>query len=161
RAEGAEEHALQATLLGIGIAIILALVAALVGPYFVDWTQYRSVFEAQASRVVGVPVRIAGDIDVRILPVPWLVLHDLEVGHPGAAERVRASELSAELSPGPLMRGKLHASELRVIGTELAAGLDASGRIVWPAISPALDPDALSIDRLTVEDTRVTLADGQ
>ena len=38
---------MQATLLGVGIAIILALLAALVGPYFVDWDQYRAVFEAQ------------------------------------------------------------------------------------------------------------------
>ena len=48
---------MQTTLLGIGIAIIAALVAALVGPIFVDWGQYRAVIEAEAARVVGVPVR--------------------------------------------------------------------------------------------------------
>jgi len=32
---------LQTTLLGIGIAIILALVAALVGPLLIDWSHYR------------------------------------------------------------------------------------------------------------------------
>jgi len=46
----------QATLLSIGIAIILALVAALVGPIFIDWSQYRAEIEAEASQVVGVPV---------------------------------------------------------------------------------------------------------
>ena len=55
-----QEHGVQATLLGLGIAIILALVAALVGPHFIDWTQYRSVFETQVSRFVGMPGREAG-----------------------------------------------------------------------------------------------------
>jgi uncharacterized protein involved in outer membrane biogenesis len=71
---------LQATLLGLAVAIILALVAALVGPYFVDWTQYRATFEAEASKLAGQPVRIAGRIDVRILPVPTLTLGRIETG---------------------------------------------------------------------------------
>ena len=65
---------MQATLLGLGIAIILALVAALVGPHFVDWTAYRSVFETNVTRLAGLPVRVNGAIDVRILPTPSVVL---------------------------------------------------------------------------------------
>ena len=53
---------MQATLLGVSIAIILALLTALVGPYFLDWTAYRSVFETQAGRLIGAPVRVAGQI---------------------------------------------------------------------------------------------------
>ena len=51
---------MQATLLGLSVAIILALVAALVGPHFVDWTQYRASFEGEATRLAGAPVRIGG-----------------------------------------------------------------------------------------------------
>jgi hypothetical protein len=36
---------LQTTLLGLAIALILALVTALVGPLLVDWGTYRSRFE--------------------------------------------------------------------------------------------------------------------
>ena len=32
---------MQTTLLGLAIAFIIALVAALVGPYFIDWNQFR------------------------------------------------------------------------------------------------------------------------
>ena len=59
---------MQTTLLGIAIAVILALVTALVGPLFVDWGRYRADFEAEASRMVGLPVRVKGRIDVRLLP---------------------------------------------------------------------------------------------
>ena len=44
---------MQTTLLGLAIALILALVAALVGPHFVDWSRYRTEFETQASRMTG------------------------------------------------------------------------------------------------------------
>ena len=65
---------MQTTLLGLAIAFILALVAALVGPYFVDWNQFRPQFEAEASRVVGAPVRVGGGLDARLLPAPSLRL---------------------------------------------------------------------------------------
>ena len=49
------ELALQTTLLGLAIAIILALVAALVGPLLIDWGSHRALFETEASRLIGVP----------------------------------------------------------------------------------------------------------
>ena len=61
---------MQTTLLGLAIALILALVAALVGPHFVDWARYRSDIEAEASRLLGAPVRISGPIGAQLLPTP-------------------------------------------------------------------------------------------
>ncbi len=68
---------MQATLLSVSIAIILALLAALVWPHFVDWSQYRSTFEAEATRLTGMPVRVTGAIDARLLPTPSLMLKDV------------------------------------------------------------------------------------
>jgi len=48
----------QTTLLGLSIAFIIALIAALIGPYFIDWNQFRPQFETEATRVVGAPVRV-------------------------------------------------------------------------------------------------------
>ena len=61
---------MQTTLLGLAIAFIIALIAALVGPYFIDWNQFRPQFEAEATRIVGTPVRVAGKLDARLLPAP-------------------------------------------------------------------------------------------
>jgi uncharacterized protein involved in outer membrane biogenesis len=152
----------QATLLGVSIAIILALVAALVGPHFVDWSQYRATFETEASRLTGVPVRVAGAIDARILPTPSLVLKGVEAG-PGGPDgekpRLRARELSVEFALGPLLRGKWRASELRLIGPEIRLGLDRDGKLDWPASSADLDPDRLSIERFVIDRGRVVLGD--
>ena len=61
---------MQTTLLGLAIAFILALIAALIGPYFIDWNQFRPQFEAEASRVIGAPVRVTGTLEARLLPAP-------------------------------------------------------------------------------------------
>jgi uncharacterized protein involved in outer membrane biogenesis len=151
---------LQATLLGAAIAIILALVAALVGPLFVDWTQYRGVFEAHATRIVGQPVRVTGAIDVRILPSPSLVLRGVEIGEV-KEPRVKARELGIEFGLGPLFRGELRAVDMRVVGPDLRLGLDAEGRLDWPTTQAGLDPDQLSIDRLRLADGRVVVTDAR
>ena len=65
---------MQTTLLGLAIAFIIALIAALVGPYFIDWNQFRPQFETEATRVVGAPVRVGGELDARLLPTPSLRL---------------------------------------------------------------------------------------
>ena len=66
---------MQATLLGLSVAIILALVAALVGPHFVDWTQYRAHLRDRGDAARR-PCRCASaaPIDVRLLPTPTLTL---------------------------------------------------------------------------------------
>ena len=88
---------MQTTLLGLAIAIILALVAALVGPLLIDWGGHRSLFEAQASRLIGVDVRVTGAIEARLLPTPSLTLHDIEIGS-SDEDKIRARARSASNS---------------------------------------------------------------
>ena len=151
---------MQTTLLGLAIAIILALVAALVAPLVIDWSHFRSPFEQEASRLAGIPVRVTGAIDARILPTPRIKLHDVEVGEAGKPPQIRASAVELELGLGPLLRGKISASELRVVAPQVALGIDAAGAIDWPAApAPGFSPDALAVSRFTVEDGHVVLAD--
>ncbi|HXZ22959.1 MAG TPA: AsmA family protein [Pseudolabrys sp.] len=146
---------MQTTLLGLAIAIILALVAALVGPLLIDWTSHRSIFQAQASRMVGVNVRVAGAIDARLLPSPRLILHDIVIGDGG--DTIRARSLSIEFMLGPLIRGEWRASQMNVTGPQLSLGLDSSGHISAPNLAITFKPDELSVDRLNIEDGTINL----
>lgn len=149
---------MQATLLGFAIALILALVAALVGPYFVDWNSHRAVLEAKASQLVGMTVHVAGDIDARILPFPSVSLGGVALGGAAAGDsRLRARSLRVELALGSLLRGEIRAVEMRLVKPEFGIGLDRQGRIDWPPV--ALAAETLSIDRLNIEDGRATLTD--
>ena len=153
-----EGDAVQTTLLGLAIALIVALVAALVGPYFVDWNQFRPQFEAEATRIVGAPVHVGGKLDARLLPTPSLQLHSVVVGGANDLGKVRADKLDVEFSLGSLMRGEWRATELTINGVALDLGLDRQGRIDWPASSGNFSLGSLAIDRLNLTG-RVALHD--
>src|SRR3954462_11865663 len=140
----------QTTLLGLAIAFIVALVAALIGPYFIDWNQFRPQFEAEATRVVGAPVRVAGKLDARLLPTPSLRLRSVVVGGANDLGKVRADKLDVEFSLGSLMRGEWRATELTINGMALDVGLDRQGRIDWPASTGTFNLGSLAIDRLNL-----------
>ncbi len=141
---------MQTTLLGLAIAFIIALVAALVGPYFIDWNQFRPQFEAEASRVIGAQVRVAGKLDARLLPTPSLRLRSIVVGGDNDLGKVRADKLDVEFSLGALMRGEWRADELTINGMALDLGLDGQGRIDWPASTGSFNLGSLAIDRLNL-----------
>ena len=141
---------MQTTLLGLAIAFILALIAALVGPYFVDWNQFRSQFETEASRIVGAPVRVGGKLDALLLPTPTLRLRSVAIGGDSDPARVRAGKLDVEFSLGALMRGEWRASELSLEDFALDLGLDRQGRFEWPATAGRFNIGSLAIDRMNV-----------
>jgi uncharacterized protein involved in outer membrane biogenesis len=148
----------QTTLLGLAIAFIIALVAALVGPYFIDWNQFRPQFEAEASQVIGAPVRVSGALDARLLPAPSLRLRSVVVGGIKDLGKVRADKLDVEFSLGALMRGEWRANELSINGLALDLGLDPKGGIDWPATTGKFNLGSLSIDRLNLTG-RIALRD--
>ena len=141
---------MQTTLLGLAIAFILALLAALIGPYFVDWNQFKPQFEVEASRVLGAPVRVEGALDARLLPTPTLRLRKVAVGKPSDPGRIAADKLDVEFSLGSLLRGDWRASELSVDGLAVNAGLDERGRIIAPSFSGGFNIGSVSIDRLNL-----------
>jgi large subunit ribosomal protein L24 len=145
--------AVQNTLLTIAVVVILALVGALVAPFVVDWNDFRPLVEREASRLTGVPVRVSGDIDVRLLPAPKARLAGVTVGG------VPAKLLDVELSLGSLMRGEWRATEAHLVGPQLDLTFDDKGRLQLPALPGGFDPAAVSIERLHVEDGRIVVAD--
>ena len=114
---------MQTTLLGLAIAIILALLAALVGPLLIDWGGYRSLFEAEASRLIGVDVRVTGadrGAAVAVAAAHAARHRDRRAAH----DKVRARSLGFEFALGPLMRGEWRAAEMHLVGPQLSLGLD-------------------------------------
>jgi len=149
----------QTTLLGIAIAIILALLTALVGPLLINWDGYREELEARASRLTGLEFKVAGAIDARLLPTPILTLHSIEFGRARDVGRVRARALRVEFSLGSLLRGEWKIADARIEAPEFVVGVDAAGRIALPVPMVGLAPEGVAIQQLTIEGGRAILTD--
>ncbi|WP_428031269.1 AsmA family protein [Ancylobacter sp.] len=148
---------MQNLLLTIAGAIILAVVAAFAAPFVVDWTQWRSTFEAQAARTLGAPVVIRGAIDAQILPTPRVVLRDVSIGVDGSGTGLAAAELSGRLALGALMRGEVVADHVSLVRPRARLVVDAAGKLSLP--TGVSRPAGFSIAALTVTDGSFEIVD--
>ena len=88
---------MQHALLGLAIAVIVAIAAALAAPAYVDWSDWRANFERHASSLIGAPVRIRGNIEATLLPTPAFVFRKVEIGgaRNGAGSRSTSPRMMA------------------------------------------------------------------
>ncbi|MDX3806011.1 MAG: AsmA family protein, partial [Bosea sp. (in: a-proteobacteria)] len=130
--------------------LVLTLLAALVGPGFVDWRAYRSQFEMRLGEALGVGTTISGDIRLRLLPSPRITLGGLRIGEPGEASSATVETATVELALASLARGEFRFSEASFDGAVLSLVLDPNGTIRLPQRSGGGLPPQASLDRLTI-----------
>lgn len=143
----------------IGGLIVLALTAALVAPYFVDWTSYRADFEREAGRILGREVTVRGEATARLLPFPSVTFTDVAVAGvaPGeTAMTVETFSMDAELAP--FMRGDIHIFDMRLVRPQVFVDLAGDGALDW-AVRPSVPVEAshISLEKLTVTEGKVDL----
>ena len=141
----------------IGGLLVLALTAALVGPYFVDWSSYRGDFEREASRILGRQVTVQGAPVVRLLPFPSVTFSDVVVAGDAPGEpamTVESFSMDAELAP--LMRGEFLIFDMRLTRPSAVIDVAADGKIDW-ALRPSTPFDArqIRIEKMTVTEGKV------
>lgn len=135
------------------------LLAALVGPYFVDWTAYRSEIEAEATRLVGVRVRITGGAEVRLLPTPAITLEGVRLGDEDAPF-ASADRIAAEFDLPTMIRGEISVLALTVERPVLTLALDPAGGLDRaPALTAAgVDPRKVGLENVRILDGAVVLS---
>lgn len=150
----------------MGVTVILVLVAALVGPFFIDWTVYRSTFESYAERALGHKVTVLGEADLRLLPAPSISFSDVRVG--GAEDPLLVvSRFDMRIELPSLLKGEIRVLDMELDRPHLALSLDEQGRLDWltamtsnGAISK-LAPDDLSFENVTIRDGALTIVDAR
>ena len=120
-------------LMWVGGGLAAALFALFAVPPFVDWNQYRGVFEEEVSRLLGREVRVGGRVSLRILPVPYVGFEKVRIAD---APGIPGSFLSAErftmlLSVPPLLRGVLEARQLEIDEPKIRLRFDETGGGNW------------------------------
>jgi len=137
-----------------GGLIVIALFGALLAPFFIDWTAYRTAFEREATRVVGQPVEVRGTAKVRILPLPTLTFTDLSIGiNPDGSPMmtVQAFSLNAELMP--LLSGEVKIVDMTLTRPDANVTVSEGGAISWTARKAMLvDPGRVQVEKLNIVD---------
>jgi uncharacterized protein involved in outer membrane biogenesis len=146
----------------IGGLIVLALTAALIGPYFIDWTSYRADFEREASRVLGRQVKVEGSAKARLLPFPSVTFSDVRVaGADPSAPAMTVDKFSMDAELAPFLRGEVLIFDMRLDHPRVTMTVGEDGAIDLAARSPALfDPRQVMLEKVTVSDGEVTIHHG-
>ncbi len=143
----------------IGGLLVLVLLAALIGPYFVDWGNYRDRFETEASRILGQEVRVEGSASARFLPFPSVTFSDVRVG-PRGAVNITIEEFSMDAELAPFLRGEILIFDMRLVSPVLRLDLDEQGRPIWewPSQAP-VDPAQIILENAQFVDGTLLLRD--
>lgn len=143
----------------IGGLIVAVLFAALLAPLFVNWSDYKGRFEAEASRLLGQPVRVAGEASARILPFPSVSFSDVEVGPP-EAPLITAAEFSFDAELAPFLSGEVLIFDLRITDPVMTVTLDEAGVPIWPLPDTGpIDPAQITLENAAVTNGRLIVLD--
>ncbi|HEX5779670.1 MAG TPA: AsmA-like C-terminal region-containing protein [Xanthobacteraceae bacterium] len=148
---------MQHTLLGLAIAFILAIAAALAAPAVVDWNDWRAEFERHASTLTGAPVRIRGRIEATLLPTPAFVFRDVQVGNPESGSGARIGEVQGVLSLGALLRGHLEAETFALIDPEMRIADTGQGSLLQAARTAAAAAGVVTLARIGIARGSLTI----
>jgi len=146
--------------------VILVLVAALVGPYFIDWTNYRSTFETYAERALGHRVTVLGEADLRLLPAPSISFSDVRVGEAEDPLLV-ISKFDMRIELPPLLKGEIRVIDMELDRPHLALALDEEGRLDWLTAMTAdgalskLAPQDLAFEKVSIRDGALSIVDAR
>ena len=139
----------------IGGLIVAVLMAALLAPYFVDWTGYKASFEAEASKILGRPVKVAGAASARLLPFPSVTFSNVRVGEDSENPVLTMEKFSMDAELAPFLSGQVLIFDMRVVAPHGVLTVDKNGVVDW-TLRPNTPFDA---SKITVEN--MVISNGQ
>ncbi|HMN86585.1 MAG TPA: AsmA family protein [Bauldia sp.] len=148
----------------LGGLLVIALFAALVGPWFINWDDYKANFEAEAEKILGQPVRVDGSAKASILPSPSLTFTDVKVGDTEGRPMMTVEKFSVTIELMPLLEGEIRVVTMKIEKPVVTVSTDDSGNIDWllrTEASKALDPDKVVLDDVEISDGTLTYRDAR
>lgn len=136
--------------LGGAVAALLAALFAV--PAMVDWNGYRGVFEEEATRVLGRDVRLGGNVNLRLLPAPYVSFEKMRISDPDSQTGeplFRTESFTMWLAISPLLQGVLQANQVELKNPVLKLAVNADGSGNWskfkltPGTLPFVPADVL------------------
>ena len=123
--------------IGLGILVVLFLVGLVLAPQFIDLDRFRGPIAAQLAERTGLPIEIAGPIDLSLLPSPTLTARDVRVANPpgmAAPNMVRLQALDVKLAVLPLLTGRLELRSATLVDPEIDIERRPDGALNWRSV---------------------------
>ena len=144
--------------------MVVALFAALIVPWFVNWNDYRASFEAEASRILGHRVHVEGDAHATILPSPSLTFTKVEVDDQDGRRIMDVARFDVVIELMPLLQGEIRVVSMTLEKPVVNVSVDATGKAAWLSrvkLREPFDPDKVVLDNITIKDGALNYADAQ
>jgi uncharacterized protein involved in outer membrane biogenesis len=125
---------LKKTLYALVALVVIAVLAALVGPSFVDWKRYKTDIARELELATGRRVAIDGDVSLRLLPAPSLRAHGVRIANikgGAAGELARVGTLQMDLALWPLISGRIVGTGVVLIKPRISLEILADGSPNW------------------------------
>ena len=157
---------MNSLLLTLTAVLILVLSALFAAPLFIDWNDYRPVFETQATKLLGRQVKVGGQVHLVLLPAPELRFDDVKVAdQEGRLDRplLEARSLEAWLNIGALLSGTVEARKIAIVDPILRLDLKADGTGNWSdvgrrGVALPFAPKDVMLDEVSVSGGRIEVA---
>ncbi|MEP6355116.1 MAG: AsmA-like C-terminal region-containing protein [Hyphomicrobiales bacterium] len=146
----------------MGSIIVTALVAVLVAPFFIDWSDHKQTFEREASALIGHPVRVKGDAEAKILPIPTFTFTNVEVGETNGKPIMSAARIKMRLELIPLVQRQFHVIDMELDEPQISARFNEQGKTNWKlnGFSPKLSEDfAIKLGPISIKDGAIYAVD--
>jgi uncharacterized protein involved in outer membrane biogenesis len=148
------------------VTVIAVLLAALVGPFLIDWTAYRTTFERYGEQLLGHRVAVMGEAEMRLLPTPMLTFSDVRVGEP-EDPLLAVSRFEMRIELPPLLKGEVRIIDMTLDRPALRLSIDEQGRLDWftalarNGLIAEVDPDLVMLEQANIRDGRLTVIDAR
>ena len=148
-------------IVAIAVFLITIIGALFAVPYLVDWNGYRSVFEEEATRLLGRDVRVGGAVNLHLLPTPYFRFEKVRIADTSVNLQepfFRADSLTVKLAIPPMIRGVLEANEVELARPVLRLAVDGAGAWNWQSFGDVLGKSAYLPGKVAL--TSVKIVDG-
>lgn len=156
---------------GLVALIVIALIAVLV---FVDPNDFRAQIEQRVERETGRELTLTGDLELSVFPWIALKMGPASLGEAagfGNEPFVTIQEARVGARLLPLLRGKIEAGEVRLVGARIRLITDEQGRNNWADLGASEEQSTAeqsgqtselpTVAGLVIEDAAVTMENRQ
>jgi uncharacterized protein involved in outer membrane biogenesis len=125
---------LKKTFYALVALVVIAVLAALVGPSFVDWEDYKADIARELETATGRRIAIDGNVSLRLLPAPSLRANGVRIANVkggAGAELANVGTLQMDLALWPLLRGRIIGTGVVLIKPQVSLEILANGKPNW------------------------------